>query len=111
VNRPEYFPKWMGPFPRVGAPWSDLEDKELVICFKSGMTIAELEAKHGRVTGGINSRLSKLIPGFEEMQNNQNEFEKLKEDIQTFEISCKTHVSELNRRLSNLSSQIWKYTH
>lgn len=109
--RPFYFPDWMGQFPRVCAPWSDLEDKELVRGFNSGMKINELEEKHGRATGGINSRLSKLIPDFEEMQNNKNEFKQLKEDIVNFENEGVRRYKELNRRITNLSQQIYKYNH
>jgi DNA repair ATPase RecN len=107
MNRPEYFPKWMGNYPRLSAPWSETEDQELIYGFYHGMTIKELEEKHGRNTNGITSHLSKLIPDFELIQNYKDEFKQLKEDIENFDTESTNRCKELNRRISNLSSQIY----
>lgn len=57
------FPLWMGPVPRVCAPWTPEEEQVLVVDFKNGATLASQCAKHGRAEGGINSRLEQLLDG------------------------------------------------
>lgn len=112
MNRPEYFPKWMGPMPRVSAPWSDEEEVELIRGYRSGLTVEELEAKHGRGTGGINSRLVKLIPDYAQMQNYKQESDEVAERITIFTKRAnemQEEARELNRRLTYLSQQFDKY--
>lgn len=55
------FPKWMGKMPRQNTPWNDEEDAELVLGYKQGLSIEKLMKKHGRASGGIDSRLGKLL--------------------------------------------------
>ena len=55
------FPEWMGKYPRACAPWTAAEEQELVAGYKAGASLRALCAKHGRNTGGVNSRLAKNL--------------------------------------------------
>ena len=45
---------------RAGAPWSDLEDKELADMFHQGESVTSIAKSFQRSTGSITSRLAKL---------------------------------------------------
>jgi hypothetical protein len=44
----------------VGRPWSDFEERELVVAFRSGEQVEEIAARHGRSLTAIEVRLEKL---------------------------------------------------
>jgi hypothetical protein len=54
------WPAWMGPTPRINAPWSGEEEQVLTDRFRSGQSIRDIAYAHGRAEGGIRSRLAKL---------------------------------------------------
>lgn len=60
-NGPVCWPSWMGETPRVNCPWNAAEEKLLVARFKAGDTLGVLAQRHGRATGGIESRLFLLL--------------------------------------------------
>lgn len=63
MNEPKdfSFPSWMGPNPRVSSPWSTAEEDELVRAYKAGESLKKLSEKHGRLAGGIESRLMRIL--------------------------------------------------
>ena len=95
------FPAWMGPIPRVCAPWTPEEEHELVRGYRGGMTLHQLCVKHGRAEDGINGRLLKAAgENFYTMQqqNTRGELIVLRDELQI--------ISErVNRALRQLGVQ------
>lgn len=58
------FQPWMGDYPRKCAPWTDAEDKLLKSEYAYGINMTTMKRFHGRDSGGIESRLQRLIPGY-----------------------------------------------
>lgn len=82
-SKKEYhFPKWMGSYPRVNAPWSNEEEEELLRGYRDeNLTIEQLCKKHGRASGGVISRLSKFYPEIEKIRIAQRELETVENDL------------------------------
>lgn len=75
---------WMGDNPRENTPWNDAEDAEVVIAYKAGASITQLSKRHGRRTGGIDSRLGKLLgDNYISEKKNAYEIDNLKAEILT----------------------------
>lgn len=59
-----FFPSWMGVYPRKCAPWTYEEDRILKSEYALGVDMTTMKRFHGRDSGGIESRLQRLIPGY-----------------------------------------------
>ena len=55
------FPKWMGKYPRLNAPWTPDEEAVLATAFRSGDSLKMIARRHGRGCGGIESRLMSIL--------------------------------------------------
>ena len=105
MSTPEFtFPSWMGVSPRLQAPWSPEEEAELVKGWKSGLSIQQLCSKHGRGVGGIESRLSKLIPNFAEEY--LGETNKLRDQVEELRKNLDYNAQEFASRQEELKKRI-----
>jgi hypothetical protein len=99
LNPGVQFPDWMGSEPRCSAPWTKAEESELLRGFKEEkLTIEELCKKHGRGRGGIVSRLSKYIPGIEDLLERQLKIYKIEKEL----LDLKRQMGSLEQQLKDL---------